>query len=86
MDYYNLVYFHLATVLPAAVLGAFLLAARKGTPRHKLMGKIYMLLMLLTAATTLLMPAHVGPRFLSHFGWLTRITELPGYVSMETAA
>ncbi|ADZ92696.1 DUF2306 domain-containing protein [Marinomonas mediterranea] len=70
MTYLQLAYLHLATVLPAFVIGTILLVNRKGTPRHKLMGKCYMLLMVITASITLVMPAHVGPRLLDHFGFI----------------
>jgi uncharacterized membrane protein len=44
--------FHVATVLPAAVLGAFLLARPKGTPAHRLLGKVWLCLMVATSAST----------------------------------
>lgn len=71
-----LAYSHLATVLPAALLGALLLAARKGTARHRLFGKIYMALMLATAVITLFMPAEVGPRIIGHFGFIHALSAL----------
>lgn len=44
---------HVAAVLPAAVLGAFILLwRRKGTPAHRLLGKIWLLLMLVTAGSS----------------------------------
>ncbi|MET0170117.1 MAG: DUF2306 domain-containing protein [Aliihoeflea sp.] len=46
------VQFHVATVIPAAFLGAWLLARPKGTPVHRLLGKIWMGLMFVTAAST----------------------------------
>lgn len=70
MTYTQLAYLHLATVLPAFVLGAFQLLGRKGTRIHRLLGKIYMLLMLATGLITLAMPAEVGPRFFHHFGFI----------------
>jgi uncharacterized membrane protein len=70
MTYTQLAYLHLATVVPAFVIGAFQLLRRKGTPSHKLLGKIYMVLMLATGFITLAMPAEVGPRFLNHFGFI----------------
>ena len=70
MSYAQLMYLHLATVLPAALIGGYLLAARKGTPHHRSLGKAYMVLMLVTAGITLFMPATVGPQFLGHFGWI----------------
>jgi len=70
MTYTQLAYLHLATVVPAFFLGALQLFRRKGTPGHRLIGKIYMLLMLATGVITLMMPAEVGPRFLNHFGFI----------------
>lgn len=70
MTYTQLAYLHLATVVPAFAIGAFQLFRRKGTPSHKLLGKIYMVLMLATGFITLAMPAEVGPRFLNHFGFI----------------
>lgn len=68
MTYTQLAYLHLGTVVPAFAIGAFQLLRRKGTPSHKLLGKIYMVLMLATGFITLAMPAQVGPQFLHHFG------------------
>ena len=70
MNYTQLAYLHLATILPAFVLGTHLLISRKGTAWHKLLGKIYMLLMLVTALVTLFMPAEVGTRLFNHFGYI----------------
>jgi len=70
MAYAQLMYLHLLTVLPAAFIGGYLLLSRKGTPVHRGLGKAYMLLMLVTALITLVMPATVGPQFLGHFGWI----------------
>ncbi len=70
MSYAQLMYLHLATVLPAALIGGYLLSSRKGTPRHRSLGKAYMVLMLVTAGIALFMPATVGPQFMGHFGWI----------------
>ena len=70
MTYTQLAYFHLATVVPAFFLGALQFLRRKGTPTHKFLGKIYMVLMMLTGLITLAMPARVGPQFLHHFGFI----------------
>lgn len=61
---------HLFTVLPATLLGTYLMLSRKGTAIHRLLGKIYMALMLLTAAFSLFIPAAVGPQMLGHFGFI----------------
>ena len=44
---------HVATVLPAIPLGGYLLLARKGTPRHKQLGKLWLVLMLVTATSAI---------------------------------
>lgn len=45
---------HVVAVLPAAVLGAFLLIWKeRGTPLHRLFGKIWLFLMLVTAGSSL---------------------------------
>ena len=59
---------HLATVLPCAFIGAWLLATRKGTPVHKALGRLYVALILSTALLTLGMPSEVGPRIIGHLG------------------
>jgi uncharacterized membrane protein len=69
-SYLLLAYAHLATVLPAFIIGTYMMVRRKGTPAHRLLGKLYMVLMLLTAAFTLFMPALVGPTWLGHFGFI----------------
>lgn len=43
---------HVAAVLPAAVLGAYILVNRKGTPRHRLLGKIWMMLMVMASLSS----------------------------------
>lgn len=70
MNYDILMYAHLTTVVPCVFLGAYVLLAKKGTRVHRFLGKIYMVLMLITAFITLFMPALVGPQFLGHFGWI----------------
>lgn len=70
MNYSDLMYFHLATVVPSFIIGTILLIIKKGTRFHKISGRIYMILMLLTALVTLFMPAAVGPTLFDHFGWI----------------
>lgn len=79
MDYDDLMYIHLATVLPCVVLGTSLLVIRKGTRLHRGMGAAYMVLMLTTALTTLFMSAQVGPVLLGHFGWIHLFSVLTFY-------
>ena len=41
---------HLATAIPAVPLGAYIFLTKKGGPRHKMLGRIWMILMLVTAS------------------------------------
>ncbi|WP_184307912.1 DUF2306 domain-containing protein [Aporhodopirellula rubra] len=63
-------FLHLATVVPCVFLGAIVFVIKKGTLVHRRIGRIYMILMMATATTTLFMPAVVGPRLLDHFGFI----------------
>lgn len=45
----GIIYLHLVTAVGAVLLGGFNLWARKGTPLHKLIGRIWILLMAITA-------------------------------------
>lgn len=44
---------HLSTVIPALVLGLYLLLTRKGTPLHKALGKLWLALMVTAALSAL---------------------------------
>ena len=45
--------FHVATVLPAIPLGGYLLLAPKGSRSHKMLGKIWVILMVTTALSAI---------------------------------
>jgi uncharacterized membrane protein len=77
-------YLHLFTIVPCVFMGAYLLIVSKGTKFHRLIGKVYMVLMLITATITLFMQAKVGPQFLGHFGYLHLFSILTLY-SVPTA-
>jgi len=79
MSYTELMYFHLATVIPCFFIGTLLLLIKKGTNTHRNFGRIYMVLMLITATITLFMPARVGPTLLNHFGWIHSFSFLTIY-------
>jgi len=74
-----LMYLHLITVVPCVFLGTVLILIRKGTSIHKSMGRIYMILMLITAFITLFIPAQVGPQVVGHFGWVHSFSFLTLY-------
>tara|TARA_R110001606_G_scaffold35699_1_gene103428 strand:- start:140 stop:523 length:384 start_codon:yes stop_codon:yes gene_type:complete len=79
MSYINLLYFHLATVIPCFFIGTILLLIKKGTKIHKNFGRVYMVLMMITATVTLFMPAEVGPTIFNHFGWIHSFSFLTIY-------
>jgi uncharacterized membrane protein len=81
MTYEHLAYLHLATVLPAFAIGTFQLARPKGTPVHRILGRIYLVLMVATAAIALFMPARVGPNILGHFGFIHLLCLLTLYAA-----
>lgn len=80
MSYLQLMYFHLATVVPCFFLGAVLFIIKKGTSTHRTLGKVYMILMMITAGITLFMQAQVGPRLFNHFGWIHSFSFLTLYL------
>lgn len=43
---------HVAAVIPAAILGPYMFWARKGTPVHRLLGKVWLGLMVVTALSS----------------------------------
>lgn len=79
MTYRQLALLHLCSVVPALLLGTFLLAGRKGVRLHRVLGRAYLLLMATTALITLWMPAQVGPRLAQHFGFIHLFSALTLY-------
>jgi uncharacterized membrane protein len=61
------------------VFGTYLIFAKKGTQFHKIIGKVYMILMGLTGILTLFIPAQVGQRIFNHFGLLHLLSFLTIY-------
>ena len=51
---------HLATVIPALPLGLWLLLRPKGTPTHRMLGRVWGMLMLVTALDSLLIRQITG--------------------------
>ncbi|NLS12607.1 DUF2306 domain-containing protein [Vibrio sp. SM6] len=70
MNYIALAYVHLFTVLPAFFIGIYLLINPKGTQAHKMLGRVYMALLLFTSIVSLFMSAKVGPTLFDHFGYI----------------
>lgn len=79
---------HVATVLPAIPLGGYVLLARKGTPRHRLLGKIWLVLMLITATSAIFIQSSGGFSFIHifipvtfHAAWKTIATAKKGDIA-----
>lgn len=64
---------HVATVLPAVPLGAYLMLTRKGTPRHKQLGKLWVGLMLTTATAAIFIKSGGSFSFIHIFVPMTYI-------------
>ncbi len=64
---------HVATVLPAIPLGGYLLLAPKGGARHKLLGKIWLALMITTATSAIFIKTSGSFSFIHIFIPLTYI-------------
>ncbi|MEO7276942.1 MAG: DUF2306 domain-containing protein [Sphingomicrobium sp.] len=71
---------HLVTVIPAIPLGAYILFVKKGGPRHRLLGKIWLTLMFSTAVATLFV-RNINPGQLS---WI-HIFSLITFISVPRA-
>lgn len=87
------IYIHLATVIPGLPLGAWVLWSRKGTPAHKMAGRVWALMMVITAIDSFwirsltggISPIHIFsvitlvsiPRGI----YYARIGNIPGHVS-----
>ena len=75
---------HLATVIPSALLGFYLLGAPKGTSRHRLLGKIWCAMMVTTALAALMirnspLPSFMGFNFIHLFSVITLVS-VPGII------
>ena len=89
VHYYKLpIIIHVATVLPCIPLGLYILLARKGTPRHRMLGKIWLLLMLATATSAIFIQSSGGFSFIHifvpitfHAAWNTIATARKGDIA-----
>ncbi len=71
---------HVATVIPAVPLGAYLLLARKGTKLHKQLGKLWVALMVVTAV------AITFSRGGTDFSWIHVFVPITLFGSWKTIA
>ena len=79
---------HVSAVLPAIPLGGYLLLARKGTRRHKQLGKLWLVLMLVTATSAIFIqssggfsPIHILIPVTFHAAWKTVATARKGDIA-----
>ena len=79
---------HVATVLPCIPLGGYLLLTRKGTARHKQLGKLWLLLMLATAVSAIFIKTNGSYSFIHlfvpmpfHAAWRTVATARAGDIA-----
>ena len=82
------VWIHVGAVLPAIPLGAYLLLAAKGTKRHKQLGKLWLVLMLVTATSAIFIksgggysPIHLLIPATFHAAWKTVSTARRGDIA-----
>ena len=74
---------HLAAAAAAALLGAWVLLRPKGTAVHRLLGRVWMGLMVAVALSSFFIPATIG-RFLGPFG-VIHVLSLWALVSLAMA-
>ena len=68
--YLTLAYVHFATIAPCFLIGVWMLLRPKGTPVHKVLGKVYVVLISFSAVVAAAMPATLGPRLWNHVGFI----------------
>lgn len=71
---------HVASVLPAVPLGGYILLTRKGTPRHRLLGKVWLVLMLITATSAIFIKSG------GTFSWIHLFVPLTFHAAWKTVA
>ena len=72
--------FHLSVVLPAVPLGGYILLARKGDARHRMLGKIWLALMVLTALSAIFVQTG------GSFSWIHIFVPTTLFASWRTVA
>lgn len=70
-------YIHLFTVIPAVPLGAFVLWGRKGGRMHRLLGRIWAALMMVTALSTFWLQSLSGGFSFIHLFALLTLVSIP---------
>ena len=75
---------HLASVIPAIPLGAWVLLNRKGTPRHRMLGKVW-LAMMIVAALSAMAIRHLNNGSLSLIHLLVPVVLIGSWRAVATA-
>lgn len=68
---------HVATVIPALFLGGPILWMRKGTPLHKILGRIWAMLMVTTAISSFWLQGLIGTIGPIHFFSVVTLISIP---------
>lgn len=71
---------HVAAVLPTIPLGGWLLLAKKGTAMHKALGKVWLVLMLITATTAIFIQSN------GSFSWIHLFVPLTFHAAWKVMA
>ncbi|WP_379922565.1 DUF2306 domain-containing protein [Erythrobacter sp. R86502] len=71
---------HVAAVLPTVPLGGWLLLARKGTAMHKRLGKVWLVLMLITATSAIFIQSSGG------FSWIHLFVPITFHAAWKVVA
>ncbi len=74
MEHTPLLLLHAPAGMLAFFIGVYIMLRRKGTKTHKMLGKIYMGLMMLASVTAFTLPAKSGPLLFDHFGLIHLIS------------
>lgn len=79
---------HVASVLPTIPLGGYLLLAPKGTARHRMLGKVWLVLMLVTATSAIFIQSsgsfswiHIFVPMTFHAAWKVMDTARKGDIA-----
>jgi uncharacterized membrane protein len=66
----KLIHYHLFLLLISFLIATYIMLTKKNTKQHKVLGAIYMGLMLIAVIISLFISATIGPTLFNHFGVL----------------
>lgn len=70
MIFDKLIHYHLFLLFISFILATYIMLNRKNTKKHKILGSIYMVLMIIATIISLFISAKIGPIIFNHFGIL----------------